>query len=195
MHSRPSRWAPSHRSTNFISSCGTLYRWRNGRVQPVYLGDPALQFHPSLFRSATVFTQRPDTHHVLAVEYDVRTRSVSEAEGGWQELGFSHSAPSNGYAYSYLQIAGDEPHVAASGNSAWMQEVLTSQYRFDQTNPPLSQSTRTGLIGRLPLILALVAFSCPAGDLDRVLQRSLRPGQWLPHRLPHGRKLLRPITT
>ena len=49
-----------------------------------------------------------------------------------------------------------------------------------------------GVIGRLPLLLALVAFSAPEKFLDQILQHCLQNVQgqrrWIPHKYGDGRK-------
>ena len=41
-------------------------------------------------KAATVFSQFPNTHHLLAVSFDAQTRSVMESQEGWRVLSFHH---------------------------------------------------------------------------------------------------------
>ena len=141
----------------------------------------------SHFRTATVFTQSPWTNHFLAVDFDAQRQNVSE-RGGWQDLGFWHETCSNGAVYSHLDITTDARHLAAPGNSAWINELFTDTYRYHAPSGAIPPPVMIGLTGKLPLLLALVAFSCKEADLDNVLTQSLSAGSWLglpPNLTPH----------
>ena len=146
--------------------------------------------HPlgQIHSAATVFTQNPDTPHLLVVPFDARRRDVIGYPGAWKPLTFRHvRIDSTQRTYSYVSANGDRQHIAAPGSPHWMPQLLPTVYDIQ------SQSTRTqaGLIGSIPLLIALAAFSAPVSFLQSVLTLCVRPGQWQPHQYqyPAGRTL------
>ena len=140
-----------------------------------------------MYHAATVFTQNPDTPHLLAVPFDARTRSVQNFGRGWQRITFTHHRgggnSSNDY-YSYISNQGAEPRIAAPGSARWMPQLLPAWYNCDTRHDTRSQA---GLIGELPLLFALASFSAPPTS-QGVLLNSVARGTWHPHGLPTGRK-------
>lgn len=138
------------------------------------------------YSCATVFTQSPWTGHFLVAEFDAQTKNVSE-NGGWHTLGFNHvprtSDDSDDSEYSELDLADrcGEHHLVApaeAGRPSWVNDLFTAQYKYNpQTdeNPPQESA---GLIGKLSLLLALVAFSRPATQIGPVLTNHVRLGRW-----------------
>lgn len=147
-----------------------------------------------LFSEVTVFTQMPDTPNLLAVNFDAATINVSD-RCQWRVLSFEHVPPigSSGTNYSSVQVAGSERHLAAPGARHWVPQLLPTIYdypRTDHEGRSLSASTTSaGLIGSLPLLLALAAFSGPENQLDSILTQSLQPGVWASHTNDRGGKL------
>ncbi|CAF9930660.1 hypothetical protein IMSHALPRED_008245 [Imshaugia aleurites] len=128
--------------------------------------------------AATVFTQNPDTPHLLAVPFDAQSTHAYENNGGWRPLAFRHVRIGNTQrAYSAVTTYGDRQHIAARGSPHWMPQLLPSVYDF-QTGSPRIQA---GLIGSIPLLIALAAFSAPPAALGAVLTRCVRPSAWQPH--------------
>ena len=158
---------------------------QNDRVWDFDLSQPEFQY-----RAATVFTQKPDTDHLLAVDFDAETRDVAEEPRGWKVLTFHHFSVGGTGTYSYLDVLGAEQHLAAPGPDTWMPQLLPEIYNFQGVTtsgrplPPTTQSA--GLIGSLPLLLALAAFSAPLDSLSAAFN-SVQPGMWQPHQLPLGR--------
>jgi hypothetical protein len=144
------------------------------------------------YACATVFTQSPSTQHFLVVEFDAETQNVSQ-HGDWHNLGFNHVSSGVGDTeYSELDLRDHtaEDHLVApgpNGMQAWETELFTSQYRFNaQVDDDAGESA--GLIGKLTLLLALVAFSRPSQHIHSVLTQHVRPGQWTPlNTTEHGR--------
>ena len=141
-----------------------------------------------VFDTATVFTQNPDTPHLLVVPFDARTRHVCHYPGAWRPLTFRHvRIPNTQDTYSAVLANGDRQHIAARGSPQWMPQLLPRVYD-DQ-----SQSTRrqAGLIGSIPLLIALAAFSAPVAFLPSLLALCVRPRHWQPHQYqyPAGRTL------
>lgn len=168
----------------------SYYRWRGGVAAPIGV-DVALQHY--LFGAATVFTQMPDTPHLLAVGFDAETVNVSD-QTSWRPLSFDHVRSGNAErTYSSVSAMGPQQHLAAPGAPQWVPQLLPHIYdyqpRIDHEGQIIpSHTTSAGLIGSLPHLLALAAFSGPARQLDIILTRSLRPGVWAGHSYPRDSK-------
>lgn len=147
-----------------------------------------------LFSEATVFTQWPDTPHLLVVSLDAERVNVND-HITWRPLSFEHNRiPNTDRTYSSVVALGSQQHLAAPGAPHWVPQLLPSIYdyqpRTDQAGRILPTSLRSaGLIGSLPLLLALAAFSGPESQLDTILTQSLRRGVWVGHMPPRGGKL------
>ena len=183
-------WLPPNRSSGIKNGQGpiSLFRWAGGRVITVPPNDQiqATNLDRYLYRAATIFTQYPDTPHLLVVPFDARTRNVFLFGRGWQRIKFIHNRVgnnSNAY-YSYISDVGTEPRIAAPGSEHWIPQLLPPWYDCD---PRHALRTQAGLIGQLPLLFALAAFSAPAKSLG-VLSSSMKPGRWMSHGQITGRK-------
>lgn len=152
--------------------------------------DPVRRLSLTPHSVATVFTQCPDTPHLLAVNFDAQTRDVREQQGGWKVLSFRHIEKDPNNTYSSLDLLGDQAHLAAHGSQNWVPQLLPNVYDYQEVDllgRPISPKTRSaGLIGSLPLLIALAAFSAPQDVLADAL-RSIQPGEWHPHGHPSGR--------
>ena len=143
---------------------------------------------------ATVFTQMPDTPHLLAVNYDARAVDVSSQQVGWRQLSFNHRRINNTVrTYSYVRTLGDQGQIAAPGSPRWMPQLLPPIYNFQahnaQGHPILSTRENAGLTGQLTLLLSLAVFSAPRNNLTQVILHSVQPRAWLHHQFlyPTGR--------
>ena len=168
-----------------------LLRWEGGRISIVPENDDirGIDLNRYVYRAATIFTQYPDTPHLLAVPFDARTRSVHHFGRGWQRITFIHNrvgnSSSNAY-YSYISNQGAEPRIAAPGSARWIPQLLPGWYNCDTRHDTRIQA---GLIGELPLLFALASFSAPpTSQAQGVLLNSVARGTWHPHELPTGRK-------
>ncbi len=135
------------------------------------------------FRTATVFSQEPQTPQLLAVEYDATAEDVLDnVKGEWQPLSFRQKGD-----YSYVDGHGDMSALPFPGSLTWMPQLLPVCYNCRDTN-----LAAAGLIGKLPLLISLVAFSCPPTTLylDYVLTNHVFPGMWYPHDGLTGRESL-----
>ena len=183
-------WAPPNIRGAYLRSPATWFRWTGGRVTGIAANDPARHRSLESHSVATIFTQRPDTTHLLAVDFDAGTRDVVSEPGGWKVLNFNHVRKDHNSHFSSLDLLGAEAHLAAPGSPLWVEQLLPSVYDYqevdDQGNriPPRTKSA--GLIGSLPLLISLAVFSAPQNMLAHALQ-SLQPGRWQPHNYPDGR--------
>ncbi len=148
--------------------------------------------------AATVFTQRPYTPHLLAVNFDAETRDVAGEPAGWMELSFNHTKRDRNSTYSSLDLFGVEAKLASYGSPNWVEQLLPNIYDYqavDNQGHPIPPGTQSaGLIGSLPLLIALAAFSAPQDLLVEAL-RSIQPGEWHPHGYPSGRSEYDPFCT
>ena len=144
------------------------------------------------YSEATVFTQKDDTDHLLGVYINALERDVASWDPGWKVLSFDHVPHSNG-TYSSINLLGGQKHLAAKGSSTWMPQLLPVEYDYQRTTsegqPIPSSTTSAGLIGSLPILVALAAFSAPKNSLVPILTRSMAHMAWERHNLPTGRKL------
>lgn len=153
----------------------------------VAANDPVNRSLHQIHSAATIFTQNPDTPHLLVVPFDAQMTHAYENPGGWRPLVFHHFRINNTQrTYSAVSANGDRQHIAAPGSPHWMPQLLPRVYDY-QTGSPRIQA---GLIGSLPLLIALAAFSAPPAALVGVLTNCLRPRVWRPHQYqyPAGRK-------
>ncbi len=183
-------WAPPNIRTGFTRRAVHFFRWFGGVMTTVAASDPVIGSIHHVFSAATIFTQNPDTPHLLIVPFDAQRTHAYQNKGGWKPLYFNHVRIDNTQrTYSAVSAVGDRQYIAASGSPHWMPQLLPKVYDF-QTGSPRIQA---GLIGSIPLLIALAAFSAPPPALAAVLTSCLRPGTWRPHQYqyPAGRKFRR----
>ena len=180
---------------------GPIYRWRNGQVAriasaaAVPANTPPLSTsrnNPLHYRTVTVFCQQQPAF--FAVNFDARREAVQNSDlGGWIELGFQHTplAHSSSRVYSYIDFAGEHSQLAAPAapTSRWIPQLFPHQYHWTADVGEPNQ-TNAGLIGQLPLIISLAAFSCAPQHVDHILTNCIQPGAWYPHHGNHGRTAL-----
>lgn len=184
-------WVPPTKRNAYTSGPENIYRWSGGIVQP--LGGSSFPSHYQVFDSASVFVQS-DTDHLVAVGFDAQRQNVKDHPAGWRRLSFEHRPVNNTMkTYSFISIVAPEGRIAAPGPRHWRDQLLPRIYDYrhsldahDRIIPARRQ--QAGLIGELPLLLALAAFSAPPSSLDQALTGSMQPGVWRRHGLPSGRK-------
>ena len=202
------RWHPPITVRGFFAQePGYVYRWNAGVVSladgyewtarqivdhagaPLANGtilgrDPQGQvLWPTYFRAATVFyCNRFDKF--FTTRGDVGTREMADSvDPGdwWQPLSFFHD-----HDISYVDHAGDQEDLTVR-NADWIDQLLPRVYRRRQPGGP----AHGGLAGFLPIIIALVAFSCTdRTQLYGILieDRAWSGHRWRPHLRESGRK-------
>ena len=193
-HGQHDYWVPPNIKTGYTRANGDLFRWVGGTITHVARADPYNTLSLSTHSAMTIFTQNPDTPHLLCVSFDAQRKDVGQSPGGWRPLAFRHiQGESSQRTYSALSVNGSCQHIAAPGWRRWMPQLLPRVYDY-QSGPPKLQA---GLIGSLPLLLALAAFSAPTIALIGVLTNCCRPRLWKPHQYeyPAGRELPSLLTT
>ena len=179
-------WTPPRRHDLYLRHPGQFYRWQDGNVAPIQ-DDPIFDSSSSwCYKSASIFTHGGQ---FLATPVDV-TRPASY-EWSLSLVGFHHipSRESNTRLYSYLDFAGEFDHLAAPDLSYnnWTLNLFPNQLQrpSNQPNPGIISA---GVIGCLPLLLSMAAFSGPAQFLQQVLLHSMRNvhgrRRWIQH--PYG---------
>ena len=181
-------WSPPTIKTGYTNKSSSLFHWRGGIMNHIAVNGAKARPLYQIHSAATVFTQYPQTPHLLAVPFDARTRDVCYYPRAWRPLTFRHVRIANSqHTYSAVSANGDRYHIAARGSSYWMPQLLPSVYDYQSQ----SHKIQSGLIGSLPLLIALAAFSAPTSVLESVLTSCVRPRRWQPHQYqyPAGRKL------
>ena len=164
-----------------------LLRWEGGRITEIPRNDPIQRIGLHAYRAATVFTQYPSTPHLLAVPFNARTNGVNLFQRGWQCITFNHIQVGNSNSYfSYISVRGAEQRIAAPGSAHWMNQLLPGWYNCNDAEE--MTRTQAGLIGELPLLFALAAFSAPPTSQDSLLG-SIAPGRWIQHGQNTGRRI------
>ena len=192
-------WLPPTKRSAYETGDSWLFRWKGGVMtrlaEDSRVGSVKTK-NLQEYSAATVFTQRPDTTHLLAVDFDARTISVSSTGQGWRTLSFNYGTINNTIStYSSLTLIGNYGQIAAPGPETQIPQLLPEIYNFHPENdshgrPMPSKRRHAGIIGRLALLLALPVFSAPRGALVSILTQCLRPSIWRPHpyQPPSGRK-------
>ncbi|TVY34525.1 hypothetical protein LOCC1_G007808, partial [Lachnellula occidentalis] len=153
---------------NPVPAQGTIFA--NGTQGPVW---------PTYYSAATVFFCNPFDQFFTA-RGDASTRDMSSPEDWWQPLGFRHDN-----SISRADHAGDYEHLAVR-SASWINQLVPSAYRRQSNHG----SNQGGLGGLLPIVIALIAFSCTDHDeLYRVLihDRAWAGNVWTPHERNTGR--------
>lgn len=167
-------WTPPTIRNAFISGELNLFLWSGGRICPIGSASPLV----ASFESATVFTHMNYTGNLLAVELDAQEIDVANTEQGWRELSFHHEQEANsGLTYSYVDVLGPEEKIAAPSKHLTTQ-LLPSLYNCEQADPSVIHA---GLIGSLPILLAMAAFTAAPDQLSTVFTQHVQPGIWQNH--------------
>ena len=188
-------WMPPNVRNAYHSEAETLFRWVGGRVTQVTSQESARLESREFVAAATVFTQMTNTPHLLTVPFDAERKNVSDYPPGWRQISFNH-VPVHGdprRMYSFIVNLGEEARIAGPASPEIVGSLLPSVYDYHQTTDSNyrsipSERDHAGLIGSLPILLALAAFSAPPPSLDQTLTRSVFPGRWIPHSFQSGCK-------
>ena len=184
-------WAPPIRRSG-IKARGHphRFRWRSGTPEAL----TAAQF-TNLTQGRTPFdvaTMFATNGKFRAVPFNASTTSVqSHNLGDYKEVEFQYVrlGPSAQplQLYSQVEFAGAHARLAASGQSHWIRDLFPEAYHWRAQDASFANATNAGLIGRLSMILALAAFSCPVQSVGYVISNCLRHKEWRHHNSPHGR--------
>ena len=192
-------WLPPTKKKAYDTNESYRFLWHAGSMKYLEEKSPLGRIDEtklSVYRSSTIFTQRQDTPHLLAVSFDAREKSVCKQQHGWTNISFRYKPAAGGArTYAYLTVLGQERQLAASGPEFQIPQLLPHIYnyeaKYDHHQKIVSPGTsHAGLIGELTLLLALAVFSAPIGRERQVLVNCVKPKMWRPHEFgyPAGRK-------
>ena len=139
------------------------------------------------------------------VDFDAGRQLTFDVGGGgkrkWRHLSFGDASlpleapPSSNKPFSmtrdlhYTSVSFEE--LASKPRNAlpahMVPQLLPKRYRHIGL---FGKKATAGVVGSLPLLIALAAFSAPREYLTDVLTNSIRPGRWVPHDYPCGRRRL-----
>ncbi|KAL8882778.1 MAG: hypothetical protein Q9215_004310 [Flavoplaca cf. flavocitrina] len=111
-------WAPPNRKDAYLRDAANarLFRWIGGRMTDIS-AESTIPAKRSLYSVATVFTQWPDTPHILAVTFDAEKKDVAEECGGWKVLSFDYvHQPEPQQLYSSVSVTGSQQRLAGPGS-------------------------------------------------------------------------------
>lgn len=175
-----------------------LFRWKDGNLTPMTTNDPGWQPNLVCHSRATVFSQQDKTDHLLAVELDATTVPIPHDNHRWDTLHFEHIAvPGQSQAakppyYSKINMQGIEGKIAAPASNRIVNQILPHCYNYvrELHGHVEIEATKSsaGLIGSLPILISLAAFSAPLDLLRQTLQNHVRRNTWISHTHPLGRK-------
>ncbi|KAI9775431.1 MAG: hypothetical protein M1839_001126 [Geoglossum umbratile] len=201
-------WVPPNNREAFVIRYGPLCYWEDGAVScylpagstPTYIKNAVPGIEE--ISTASAFIQQ-QTGRLLAVPLNVAVSDLRSALHGWMTVGFHHLYPDNSPAgsagsaphvgihnLSCLDYTADQDRLAAPGSRTWVDELLPAVYDYQTPAPNTPLPVSGGLCGKLPLILALLAFSSREEMTDRVLCNSFKRKYYQPHGYPTGRNVL-----
>lgn len=152
-----------------------------------YKSDSYSEVQPVYYNSATAFFCSRLLCYRIA-QGDASTRNISDLEQwgpewAWFPLRFWWGPEDN---IAHVDYVGED--TVTVKRASWIKQLIPGRYRAAE-----QPAWGGGLGGLLPLVVALVAFSCPKTELDHVLRvsRSWQVYRWVPHRKDTGRKSAR----
>ena len=176
-----SGWTPPISAEAFDRGQARLFTWKDGNMQTFNGQCPEANRR---YSAATIFNQGQSKvlFSVMCDAADAGDRSVIDA-GDWRSLKFE-AAPA---APTLSQVGPNFKNdtLRARGGQHWVGQLLPSRYHHQgsHTNGP----TITGLVGELPILIALAALSTSEAKFKDVLPASIKEYKWIPHDDGQGR--------
>ena len=119
---------------------------------------------------------------LLGVYLDASEEDVKNSNyGSWRRLRFN-KVDGSGRTFSYLDFAGERNQTVGT-----LQNHLVPQLLPDKYNPRRQDGKNEGLVGRLPILIGVAAFSIESQGLAQALTQCILPQTWAPHYSPNGR--------
>ncbi|CZR56493.1 uncharacterized protein PAC_06381 [Phialocephala subalpina] len=183
------RWIPPIYSNGFgEQSIGYLYRWSNdGQISWAEdcswsngnwcsRGVPLTEYRASTMFWCNAWTQFLATRGDPSMR-DMADSNQAEGRDRWWPLTFRHNG-----TLSRIEIAIEEQVIAGTGS--WIRRLGLDNYLSRRA------SDSGGLSGNLAMVIALIAFSCEARDLSKVLldDTAWEGRRWRGHRRGDGSK-------
>ena len=195
LHHPQGAFFPPERGNSYDSGSSHYFRFKHKYFDALGPDPEKHLLHVSdleLYSVATVFCQT-STDHLLGVQTDARVYDVSHFGGGWRPLSFYYQITGSS-SFASLAYSGNQVKLPAPIPPGW-NNLVPQPYRYqnkiDADGRIIQPNTKFGgLIGSLPFLVALAAFSAPQDNLDEVLKNHIRGGRWIPHNYNTGRQSL-----
>ena len=167
-------WYPPTLKAAFKEKRPQWFKWDAGKVETV-VGTLSVGAE---YGAATVFTQNPEGC-LVAVKFDTTKEDVSpDDHTDWPRLHFKHETKDS-KALSYVDPYEGKRTLAAPGSSIWMPQLVPQIFNWTPGNGNgLKPAVSGGLIGNLPVLLALAAFASPPSMVKNVMCSCVRPNAW-----------------
>ena len=180
-------WDPPRKAKDLKASNARFFWWTDGSMKSITVeellkhGKPVRQHNVG-----SVFNARL-TDHLLITDIDAAAKDVSQegCDRKWSRLYFHHMrvTPKESCYYTELGFMGMEAFSAAP-----LPACITPQLLPSACNDTRQDRINGGLVGKLPLLIALAVSSASREYLADVMTSCIRPGRWRPHKIPPGRE-------
>lgn len=178
-----SRWLPPRQLSQRIpeNPTGPTY-WYDGWRIARYTMPVETDSH----RTFTIYLD--ESHSFWIVPFDATRHSVVANQYDWRELSFCHNdsyTPNSTYAC----YGGEYPQLCSQRRSQlWPPVLFPLRYHvpYEQIKPD-DELQYGGLIGELPILLALIAFSVPSTEVNDILPQCIGQVPWQVHSRALGR--------
>ena len=178
MTSSHNNWDPPIRKNQFSKSDRCRFRWQNGSLSVLGSDDPIMRQQWTRRSTASVFPQSA-AGQLLIVNIDVTEQDVSESYyGRWTALNFRHikvEGSKRSY-YSYLDFVADQAVTAARVRNHVVPQLLPEIH-----NSRDHRREHAGLIGKLPLLVAIAALSGATNVRNAIMRACVQPSRWARH--------------
>lgn len=183
-------WWPPLEKSKFSEKSREQFRWKNGDIRQLTGSDKKSESGLDKFKTATVFTQWPDSQQLLILNKDA-TRHDVEAPSSWRSLSFEHQHVQGNLYRTKLKHGGSQRLLAAPFNPS-VKQLIPQTYKYapghDQQGHSLPSTRQNGgLIGDLAILFAIGAFSAPIAQVSGVLGSSMHRNKWERHDFADGR--------
>ena len=183
-------WDPPKSSKELKVSNTRFYRWKDGRITKIASLADLYKDNKQALRQHDIgsFFFQKETGHLLITNTHPAKFDESD-DKKWSRLLFNHKRVTllgRNY-YTELDFAGSKEETAAPMSNHCVPQLVPSVYNTD-SHP---NRVNAGLIGKLPLLIAIAAFSVKKEFLNNVLTTNIRPHKWISHSYESGRSKFR----
>ena len=184
---------PPNQGKGYDSRLSHCFRFHHAVFTPCPVNDQVHSHDMAVHNVATVFSQAMSTDHFSMVPLDARIRDKSDRRYDSSKLSFDHKRRNNFSSFASLEGSCIPEGLPAPAPPGWDQ-LIPKAYCYqdvDGNGKRIKPGTDfAGLIGKLPLLVALVAFSAVPDKLSEVLVNHIIGGKWIPHTYDTGREFL-----
>lgn len=182
-------WLPPRRNNQLLRAAGCpagQYFYFNGvtKRSTLYVPPPGYVLPPGaeVYKECSVYVNRAK---FWTVSYDATRQAVLEGPNcqDWHEIAFHYSGQT---WTSYVDHAGEHERLLVQRpNQIWVNQLLPDRYHAAQSIAD-EYPQFGGMVGDLPLILALIAFSMAPQYVSSTMERCVHGHAWALHNLPRG---------